>query len=94
MPDAPTNAGKHVSSNIASARSQRYTKYSVFWLAHKTLCVMTLRNFLHRTSFQVLFQVNCRYVNFLGTLVFLFSDNWPGLKYKNIQLLIRIVIIA
>ena len=43
--DAPTNAGKHVTSNIASARSQRYTTDSVFRLAQTTLCVMTIRNF-------------------------------------------------
>ena len=32
------NAGKHVTSNIARARSQRYTRYSVFRLAELTLC--------------------------------------------------------
>jgi len=30
MSDAPTNVGKHVTSNIASARSQCYTQDSVF----------------------------------------------------------------
>jgi len=30
MSDAPTNAGGHVMSNIASAHNQRYTKDSVF----------------------------------------------------------------
>jgi len=45
--DAPTNVGKHVTSNIAGARSQRNTKDSVFCLAQMALCVMTLSNFLH-----------------------------------------------
>jgi len=43
--DAPTNAGKHVTSNTAGARSQRYTKYSVIWLAKMALRLMMLRNF-------------------------------------------------
>ena len=33
MSSAPTNAGKHVMSNIACAHCQRFTKDSVFWLA-------------------------------------------------------------
>jgi len=40
--DAPTNAGKHVMSNITFVR---YTKDSVFWLAQMTLRIMTFRNF-------------------------------------------------
>jgi len=43
--DASTNAGKHVMSNIACARSQRYTIDTGFWLAQMTLRVITLRNF-------------------------------------------------
>ena len=39
--DALTNAEKHVTSNIACVLSQRYTKYSVFWLARITLCIPT-----------------------------------------------------
>ena len=40
--DAPTNApGKGVTSNMASARNQRFTKYSVFWFAKTTPYVMT-----------------------------------------------------
>ena len=37
---APTKPGKHVTSNIACAHSHRFTKYSDFWLALMTLCVM------------------------------------------------------
>ena len=44
--DAPTNAGKHVTSNIACVCCQRYTKYSVFWLSQMTLCVTTLHKYL------------------------------------------------
>jgi len=41
---APTNAGKHVTPNIACVRSQRYAKGSVLQFAHITLCIITLRN--------------------------------------------------
>jgi len=37
--NAPTNVGKHVTSNIACARSQWYTKNSVFLLAQMTLAL-------------------------------------------------------
>ena len=43
--DALTNAGKNVTSTIACARSQRYTKNSIFRLAQMTLTIMTLHNF-------------------------------------------------
>jgi len=43
--DALTNAGKHVTSDIACAHSQQNTNDSVFQLAVMTLCVMTC-NFL------------------------------------------------
>jgi len=39
--DAPTNAVKCVTSNIASARKQRYTKDSIIRLAQMTLYIMT-----------------------------------------------------
>jgi len=45
-PDAPTNAGKHVTSNIACARTQRHTQYLVIWKA-QMVCVVSLRSFLH-----------------------------------------------
>ena len=45
-PNAPMNAGKHVTSHIACVRSQRYTNDLVFWLAQMMLCVMKLHNFL------------------------------------------------
>ena len=41
--NAPTNAGERVTSNIACACSQQYTKDSVFWFA-QMMCVLTLRN--------------------------------------------------
>jgi len=42
--DAPTNAGKHVTSNNACPGYQRYTDDSVFWLVQMMLCVMTILN--------------------------------------------------
>jgi len=45
-PDAPRNAGKHITSNVAGVRSQQYTKESGFWLAQMTLCVETLHHFM------------------------------------------------
>jgi len=61
---APTNAGMHVTSNIACAHCQRYTKDSVFRLAQ----MMLSRNvnsclLLNQTSFQMVPQTGCRYVN-------------------------------
>ena len=41
MSDVPTNAGKQVTSYSASAQSQRNTNNSVFWLAQKTLFVIS-----------------------------------------------------
>ena len=52
---APTNAGSHVTLKEAFARSQRYTKYLVFWLA---LCF-----FSDQTSFQMVWQTGCWYIN-------------------------------
>jgi len=52
---APTNVENHVTTNIACARSQRYTKDSVFWLA-QMMWVIALRifpPFMDQTSFQV-----------------------------------------
>jgi len=42
-----TNAGMHVTPNEERARSQRYTKDSVYLLAKMTLCAMALRTFPH-----------------------------------------------
>jgi len=42
--DAPTNARKHVTPNMACPRGQRYTDDSVFWLAQIRLYVMAFRN--------------------------------------------------
>jgi len=44
MSNAPTNAGKHVTTNIACVHSQRYTQHVVFWLAQMMLCLMMLPN--------------------------------------------------
>jgi len=41
---APTNAGKHVTPNIACVRSQRYTKGLVLQFGKMTLCIVTLSN--------------------------------------------------
>jgi len=43
MSDALTNVRRHV--NITCARSQHYTKKSVFWLIKRTGCNMTLHIF-------------------------------------------------
>jgi len=43
-PDALTNVGKHVTSNIACARSQGNMKDSVFWLAQIMLVFLRLQN--------------------------------------------------
>jgi len=43
--DAPTNAWKHVTLNIASECNQRYLKDSVFWLVQVTLSIMMLHIF-------------------------------------------------
>jgi len=44
--DAPTNAEKHVTSNDACSRCQRYTNDSIFLMVKMTLCVMMIRNSL------------------------------------------------
>jgi len=46
MSDAPTNAGKQVTSNVECERSQGNTKDSVFWLVKMMLCAITLHTFL------------------------------------------------
>jgi len=45
MSDALTNVEKHVTSQVAFAHGQGYTKDSVFWLAQITLCIMMSSNF-------------------------------------------------
>jgi len=40
--DAPTIGGKHIASNVASARCKQHINRSVFWLAQMTLCVRTI----------------------------------------------------
>jgi len=39
--DAPTKARKHITSNVACASSQRYTKDSVVWFVQTLLCFIT-----------------------------------------------------
>ena len=68
--DALTNVGKHVMLNIAMpcAHNQRNTNEPVFGFAQMTLCLTTVftifRLLFDKTSFQMVRQTGCRYVNF------------------------------
>ena len=42
---APTNGGKHITSNNACAHCQQYTNDSVLRLVQMTLCIIRLRNY-------------------------------------------------
>jgi len=50
--DAPTNAWKHVMTNIACVHSRRYTENSDFWLAHwwALLCYVIVHLLSDQTS--------------------------------------------
>jgi len=63
--DNPTNARKHVTSNITCAHSQQYAQK--IQSSEKTLCVIRL-HISHlssnQMSFQMAQQTGCRYVNY------------------------------
>ena len=64
---APTNAGKHITSNFACAHSQQYTNNSVFWLTKWCWVFRLYINthlLLDSTSFQMLWKTGFQYVNF------------------------------
>jgi len=66
--DAPTKAGKHVTSNDACAHCQRYTGDSVFLIGQNDVCYDVEEGYIYafcceQTSFQMVGQMGCRYVN-------------------------------
>jgi len=66
--DARQNGGKFVTSNIASARNQRYLKDSVFWLAQRRCTLCPFANSSIFVGHRALFQAVCLYVNYVKSV--------------------------
>ena len=64
--NAQTTAGKHVTSSLACAHSQRYTKDSVLWLAQMIVVhydVTQFPAFCRPKSFRTVRQTDSQYIN-------------------------------